>query len=111
MDNFVKCHGLIKDNMVRTKSGFTNNLFKIDKRFYAQESSDGWILFNWNDEHTCVYSYGAETFIQLWKSGKMVYSKKYQPIENPKFLSACLELFTQQDFFSEGKYEDFSKLN
>lgn len=105
---FVKCHGLIKDDLVKKLS-----MIKLDYRFYAfsNEKQDLWCCLQWNDEQTIIFYYGTTTFIELWHSGKKIYHKKYDNVvAEPTLFSACLELFTIQDSFVGSIYESFMKL-
>ena len=104
MENFIKCHGIIKDDLIKREKAI-----KISNRFYAIEGDNSWSLYNWNDERTCVFSYGEKTFIHLWYKANLVYSKKFPPVEEPKFLSACLELFSIQEKL-DPKWVLFTKL-
>lgn len=93
--NFINCDSLVKDEIV-----LTNNWFKIENRFHAYEDDNGWTLIKWKDDLTCVFTYGKKTEIGVFKNGKKLFTHKYNTIENPKLLSACLELFTIQEKFT-----------
>ncbi len=103
MENFIKSHGIVKDELVKER-----DLFKIDHRFYSQDIDGGWILYQWNDEHTCVYSYGEIHYITLWYKGKIVMKKVYQPVTGGNFLSACFQLYSIQEGFIGTKYSPFA---
>lgn len=84
------------------------NLF--DKRFYAFEQDNKWKLILWNDEHTIMFQYGDISLVELWYSGKKLFSKQYGAIENPTLLSACLQLYDIQDSLANTGYADWSTL-
>lgn len=101
--NFIRCHGLIKDEIVKDKT-------VLGKRCYAFEKDDKWVIILWNDERTIMFEYGDKCQIELWHAGKKLFSKQYKSIENPTLLSACLQLYEIQDTFVNTEYETFSKI-
>ena len=97
--NFINCDSIVKDEIVRT-----NGWIKIEDRFYSFEDDNGWTLVKWRDDLTCIFTYGKKTEIILFKVGKKILSQKYSIIENPKLLSACLELFSIQEKFTNREF-------
>jgi len=102
---FLKCHGLIKDDLVKNSS-----LIKLDYRFYAFKKMDCWYCLVWNDEQTILFTYGSTTSIELWHTGKKLYYKNYDSVSNPTLFSACLELYSIQDTFVGSIYESFMSI-
>jgi hypothetical protein len=107
ISTFVKCHGLIKDDIIKELSPI-----KLDNRFYAftNKEQNQWCCLLWNDEQTIIFYYGNETSIELWHTGKKIYHKKYGSVFEPSLFSACLELYTIQDSFVGSIYESFMNL-
>lgn len=101
MDHFIKCHGLLKDEMIANHTSI-----KLGPRYYAfEEPQDTITLVQWSDEKTIVFIFKTDTIcIQFWKKGKNIKNtvwNRAKEDDSVTLLSACLEFYSVHEAMNE----------
>ena len=105
VDKFIKCHGLIKDEMIAS----FRDAIKLDLRYYAFVDNGSTnvvneieittqpqiVLIQWKDEKTIVFQATlGHLHLEFWDGGKKLKEYKWERQITISLLSVCLEYYT-----------------